>query len=71
MPRRRSREGFGRGLLESRCGEAESGEVISLMVGSRILSGVNLGRFIYTQDFRVVQEKRAISILIGCWNGML
>ena len=71
LPRRRSRERLGRGLLKSRWGEAESGEVISLTVGSRILSGVIPGRFIYPPDFRVVQAKRAIWISIGCWNGML
>ena len=46
-------------------------EVISLTVGSRILSGVNLGQLINPPDFRVVLAKRAISILIGCWVGML
>ena len=71
MPKRQSREGFGRGLLESRWGEAKSGDVISSTGGSQILARVNLGRLIKLPDFRVVLAKREIWIPIGSWDGML
>ena len=70
-PSRKSREGFGAGLLKSRWGEAKSRDVNSWVGGSQILLGVGLGRLIKPPDFRVVPARCGSWILIGRWDGKL
>ena len=57
--------------LKGRWGEARSGEGVSTKSVCWILLDAWLGRFIYTQKFRVVRVKSASCILIGPESGGL